>query len=834
MERSGITYEGSECEKPGLALGGLGTSTLEIGRDGAFRELRVQNHWSGNVSPTPSGTFLSVYARAERGDAVGRVLQLRVPHGLTAVPGLTYTGRFPFVDIRYHEPAFPCRVALEAFSPFVPHDPEASSLPLVFLTFRLENPGDEPVTAAAAVSWVNDIAAEGQRPRGWPAAGNHNSVLTEGHPAVLMQTHAPGLAGSEYLLACLPADGARYSAVSDWWRAPPGRWMGPNVKVEKGDPVGAWRRFLECGSLPEESNHDDGLGRFSPHQPAAAVAGRVDLAPGETKEVRFALVWFFPHHWGRPGSKARTFLGHQYAVRFPNGPRQVGEWAFPRRESLCARSRAWRSLIEESSLPPKCRALMAEVVCLLPRLSWWLADGRFVLHESIDCPRMQATILGIYSAPVLSALFPDLHAKSLRATAAYQLGSGEIPSTLGISTVNHPEYRVFNTGDASVFTIVTAWEMLWGGDPDFVEDMYPVLKRVLQWAEKELDADRDGIPDSHGIDQGWDTFPMHGAAAYIADQWMAALLAGEELALRRDDADFAGWCATARGKASDTVENVLWNGSYYDLAHDAATGARSDICFSDQFTYGTVPAVILGLGDTHPRDRVRSSLEAIWRLNVRPCTFVGRMGSNADGTPADSTVHEEQAGVASQSNAFTPASIAPLAACAVQHGMVDEGLALVEDMARVIIDQVKEPWSGRLLFDSTSGECFYGLLYSDCLILWDVMYALLGVHVDMPERSLGLAPPRVPVKVPVFGRLYVGQVEFSVLDQGVELLLTSVRDRPTTIRLLAVRLPPGSPPGTCSVQEGVAGGIRPGRTGETVLADVVVPAGGQLRLRWGP
>ena len=70
------------------------------------------------------------------------------------------------------------------------------------------------------------------------------------------------------------------------------------------------------------------------------MAGQVELAPGEEKEVRFALVWFFPNHWDRPESKAAALLGHQYAVRFPQGTRDVARWAFPRRESLRQRSLA--------------------------------------------------------------------------------------------------------------------------------------------------------------------------------------------------------------------------------------------------------------------------------------------------------------------------------------------------------------------------------------------------------------------------------------------------------------------------------------------------------------
>jgi uncharacterized protein (DUF608 family) len=793
------------------------------------QNLRLQNDWSLSIPPTPAATFLAIHARSLSGKKAGRLLQLTPPDGLKGIGALTYTGRFPTVEIAYRDPEIPCHVTLEAFSPFVPHDAAASSLPLVFFTFRLRNPGLERVTAAVAMSWVNDIRAE---TNGWPACGNRNAVLAGAEPAVLMDTRVAEIAHSEYLLACLPADGVRYRAVADWWTGQPGRWLGPNVQPARLEPLTRWRSFLDEGVLPPESRYDDGLGRYSTHRPVAAIAGEVDLPPGAEKEVRMALVWYFPWHWDRYATRARILLGHQYATRFPRGTREVAAWAFPQRSSLRQRSLSWRALIEESSLPPRYRSLAAEILYLLPRLSWWLADGTFVLHESIDCPRIHPTLLDIYMAPVLAAMFPELHAQSLRTIAAGQLESGEIPSTLGIGSVYQREYRVFNPGDASTFPIVAAWEVLWGGDLEFARQIYPVVKKVLQWGERELDADRDGIPDVHGIDQGWDTLPMYGAAAYIADEWIAALRAGETLARRCGDAEFATWCGALGKKASATAENQLWNGKYYDLAHDPVTGRRSRICFADQFTYGTVAAGLLGLGDIHPRPRVRTALEQIWRLNVKPCKYVCRMGSNPDGTPADSSVHEKQKGSASQSNCFTPVSTAPLATAAIQHGMVEEGLDLIERTAEVIIRHTRAPWSGQLLFDSSNGRCFYGLHYSDCLILWDVMYALLGAQMDMSQRSLNLAPPRIPVKVPLFGKLYTGQVEFSRVPNAVQLRLTNCTEEPCHLRRLCVQLPPGTVSGKCLVEEGTVRAITSGTANATVASDVVIQSRSVLRLKW--
>ncbi len=839
MSRHGISYRGSVDAELGMAIGGLGTCTFELGRDGSFQNVRLNNAWHLSLNPTHRAAFLSVHARragAARG--VGRILQLRAPGKLPAVAGLTYTGRFPFVTLDYRDPGLPCRVSLEVFSPFVPRDAASSSVPAAFFTVTLRNPGRAPLVVSAALSWANDMAAEYTK-RGWPSEGNRNAAIEVGGlPAVLMDTRQSALAGSEYLLACLPADGVRYAATADWWPALKGRWQGPNVMVEgelikRDDESGcaAWKPFLERGRLPAEGDYDDGLGRFSRHQPVGAVAGEVRLEPGETREVRFALAWFFPHHYDRLGGQcARPFYGHRYAVRFPGGTRAVADWAIPRRDALRERGLAWRRLLERSSLPPAFRAMAAEIVYLLPRISWWLADGRFCLYESIDCVRMHPPILDRYIATVMAALFPELHAVPLRMIAAGEVGDGEIPSTLGISSVTRPEYRVFNASEAGIFPLSVLWQALWNGDPAFLAELAPVAKRVLKWGLRELDQDGDGIPDVHGVDQGYDSFPMMGTAAYIADQWMAALRAGERLAGLTGDEPFAAWCRRAGAKASRFVERRLWNGRYYNLSLDVTTGKTSDICFMDHFSNGTLPARLLGLGEIHPRARVLKTLDSIWRLNIKPCAFVGRLGANPDGSPAQCTTHPREDG-SSMSSCFGPVSIAPLAALAIWYGRAAQGLELVEAMAELVVSRLKTPWSAQLMFNSQTGKCFYGLHYSDMLVLWDVPHALIGLGVDALAGELSLAPAMQPVRVPVFSKFFCGLASFGVERGRLRMTLSDALE-PARIPTLTVTLPPGRRACRAAVRGGQAKADGRDASGRFVFRDVRLAPGQVLRVEW--
>lgn len=815
----GITFRGEITEKLGLSLGGLGTGTLEIDRAGRFRRLAVQNNWCTPVDPVAS--FLSLHVRSDK-QAVGRLLQLEGLSGLPGMSSLTYRGHFPFVSIDYEDESLPCSVSLEAFSPFVAHDADSSSLPLVFLTLRVTNCGALPLTVAAAVSWHNDIAVSpGNRMH--RAQGNWNKVIdAAGCRGVLMGTDSAVLAGSEYLLAAVPEPGVTTATVADWWQDQHGRWLGPNVPAEGADGAfPRWAEFLDTGTLPEPAQIADGLGEHSYHCPAAAVSCESTLAPGEVRELRFVLAWTFPHHRDTVGHD----LGHAYAVRFPHGTRDVLQWALPRFSDLRAWSRRWTELIDHASLPANTRNLITNVAYMLPRATWWLADGRFLNYESINCPLMNPVVLELYSAPAMAALFPDQHALALRNSIEYQLESGEIPTFLGHCSVDEPRYRVFSIQDVSAFVLAVYWQTLWGGGgPEFMTDMYPVVKGVLQYGES-LDLDGDGVPDAHGIDQAWDTWPMYGAAMYVADPWLAACKAGAALAQRVGDPAFQTWCERLFSKAAETIESRLWNGSYYRLYDDPANERRSETCFLDQFA-GQAIASLLGLGELHPPERIRSSLEAIWEHNVRPCRHGARSGAMPDGTPDKSSTTN------AQSNSFTPACIAPGCAVAMRYGMLDEAVALAEEMADIIINQVQDPWHGLLLFDADTGEHFYGSHYIDILILWQVLHALTGYQVNILDRTLTLTPPRVPVTGPVFTKLFFGEVRLSRTGQSIELQLCNAADAPCLLGRLAIHPPEGLEV-TGDVQvNGRASDTAVATDGAVTVSDLIIPAGDCVTVAW--
>ena len=53
--------------------------------------------------------------------------------------------RYPIAEVAYDIPGFPVQVSLEALSPAIPQDSEASGIPVAMFQFTLTNKGPWPV-----------------------------------------------------------------------------------------------------------------------------------------------------------------------------------------------------------------------------------------------------------------------------------------------------------------------------------------------------------------------------------------------------------------------------------------------------------------------------------------------------------------------------------------------------------------------------------------------------------------------------------------------------------------------------------------------------------------
>ena len=148
----------TKASSSGIALGGIGTGSVELFPDGEFHAWQIANppRWTdkcfeAKVDDGEGSTgALSFWVRtkAEGSRLVVRKLGMRTEaEDFTyrmfgwnkPVERIDFDGRFPVCDLNYMDSALPCRVSLRAVSPFVPHQSDISATPGFYMDFELEN-----------------------------------------------------------------------------------------------------------------------------------------------------------------------------------------------------------------------------------------------------------------------------------------------------------------------------------------------------------------------------------------------------------------------------------------------------------------------------------------------------------------------------------------------------------------------------------------------------------------------------------------------------------------------------------------------------------------------
>lgn len=151
----------------------------------------------------------------------------------------------------------------------------------------------------------------------------------------------------------------------------------------------------------------------------------------------------------------------------------------------------------------------------------------------------------------------------------------------------------------------------------FLKRNWAKIKKALEWLIRK-DSNGDGIiegPQHNTLDQDW-----HGEVAWLSGLFLAALRAGEEMAMEMQDPGFAGNCRAIVNAGRKSIVGSLFNGEYFIHTGDPAnlnTVGSYDGCEIDQ-VLGQSWACQVALGDVLPREQTRIALKSLWKYNFTP------------------------------------------------------------------------------------------------------------------------------------------------------------------------------------------------------------------------
>ena len=786
-------FQGPQLKMISFPLGGVAAGSIGLGGRGQLQNWEIFNR--PNKGFRPAYALASIWARVGTGTPVARVLESRIlpPYegqdglGSNNVPGLsrlesaTFTGEYPLAQIEFQDRSLPVKVELDAFSPFIPHDPDDSGLPVAILRYRVSNPGTLPARVGIAFSIDNPVNT-GEK----SGDQRRNEYRTDGGMAGLTMTN-PGLAEDhpmrgDFVLAAMMD---KEMEVSHWAGWPAGRWW--------NSPLLFWDQFSKAGSLGAEPQ---------PHNAVGVLSLQTTIAPGETASFPFLLGWRFPNRtpdwcgWTAPEGEGNTVIGNYYAVRFKSAWEAVAYTA-KHLETLEARTRMFAAALRESTLPAVVKdAASANLSTLATTTCFRTADGEFHGFEGSDdtrgCCFGNCTHVWNYET-VTPFLFPSFARSLRRSSFGYSMDDAGAMHFRQLLPGGKARSG-FAAADGQMGQIIHAWlDWKLSGDDELLRSTWPRARKALEfaWVPGGWDANRDGVME--GVQHNTYDVEFYGPNPMCGIYYLGALRAGEEMARATGDSASAQTYRSLFEQGSRWIDANLFNGEFYIQKvrgfrrGEIADNLRSDMgsdntelpeyqagdgCLVDQLV-GQYLADTGGLGPLVSTENIRTTLKSIYRYNYKP--------SLADHENMQRTyaLNEESAVVVCDygkterpripfpyfAEAWTGLEYT-VAALMMRWGMVDEGIEVMSNTRLRFDGEKRNPWD--------EAEC--GHHYARAMSAWSSILALSGFRYDGALAAVTAVPLLQPSAFQSLWSTGTGWGTFAIRQQADGTALTvSVR-----------------------------------------------------------
>jgi uncharacterized protein (DUF608 family) len=733
-------------------LGGIGTGNISLDQNGRLCDFELWNRPNkGFRSPF---TFFAVRTETPDGVVYTKALESQLPPPYPGSQGANYwemgglsrfrhsrmTGSYPFVTISLSDGAMPLEAEIEAFTPFIPLAADDSSLPAAVIRYRVRNTTAEPLAVSVAGSLVNLTVLEAIDSWTKPlfGAGPVNQYTDNG---IVRGIHFRNAARTEkeldYMeMALLTTEETGVSYLENW---------GDNAWWDA--LYDFWNDFTADGELEPHRPVRGKASYYTPRDrmPMASLCLRKTAPPGGTAVFPFIISWYHPNRiraWKQDGpvSKKHPVIRNYYA-KFGNALQSAGYLA-ENLDRLEGKSREFAGALEMSSLPDYVKeAVSANITVIRSTTCFRVEDGTFFgwegSHDKVGSCDGNCTHVWNY-AQTMAFLFPELERSMRRTEFLYETDPDGRMYFRAHRYMGEPDQDNLPAADGQLGTIIRLyrdWKLC--GDRDFLEDMWPMAKRALEYAFTCWDRGGDGLLDS----QAHNTYDIefYGVTSMLNSIYFAALRAGEEISAYLGDTARAETYRTIRERGAAKLDTLTFNGEYYEQLIDNVDEYKHQYgkgCLADQ-VLGQELAHINGLGYVLDRKHVRKAVKSIFTYNFRE-DFRGfnnlqRMYAINDdggllicawpqgGKPENPLVYcdEVWTGIEYQ-----------VASHLIYEGYVREGLAIVEAI-RARHDGVKRsPWD--------EVEC--GHHYARSLASYGVLLALTGFRCDAVNKKLYFKP----------------------------------------------------------------------------------------------
>ena len=213
-------YEGEHLNRVAFPMGGLGAGMLCLEGTGALSHVSVRHR--PDIFNEPC-VFSALSIKGAPGMA--KVLEGPVPawkvfgsrgcgtggkgktYGLPRFSSARFSARFPFAEVTLDDEECPVSVKITGWSPFIPADADASSLPVAALEYEFTNRSSSELDLVFSFNAMNFMAVEDEKP----------AVLSTQKGFILSQSADVGR-GSLSAAFCAEVDSEDVSVNCLWFR----------------------------------------------------------------------------------------------------------------------------------------------------------------------------------------------------------------------------------------------------------------------------------------------------------------------------------------------------------------------------------------------------------------------------------------------------------------------------------------------------------------------------------------------------------------------------------------------------------------------------------------
>ena len=508
--------------------------------------------------------------------------------------------------------------------------------------------------------------------------------------------------------------------------------------------IGEGRGTAQLAPPPKESVFAGG-GPASASSPAdqpliGGVVQSLNLEPGASGTMPFVVAWHFANTI-ETIKGAET--GHGYGKRFADAA-EVARHVAGNFDRLDRTTRLWNATWYDSTLPYWfLERSIIPLGSLASPTCYRFADGRFYTYEGIRSCWGHPNHVWHY-AHAHARLFPELEQDVIE----------RVWYGFGFKPDGSMAYRGEFGGDSAIdghCGVILAALRAHQTNPDgeFLKRVWPRVKKSIEYANAN-DRDGDGLLDTPKLttlDEPW-----HGMIPWTSSLYIAALKAGEQMALEMGDAEFAADCRVRAEKGRAAMDAKLFNGEWFvqipDPENPNKLGAYETVHIDQVMGQGWAWQV--GLGRVLNEDTTRSALRSLWRYNFARNLDAFDAQADPKGRPyyADGeggmilTAHalgrETPYGVYSEFACYLNETMNgfeyQVAAHMIAEGMVKEGLAVLKTL--------DERYDGNKRNPFNEVEC--GDHYARSMASYGALIAISGFEYDGPKRHIGFAPRLTP------------------------------------------------------------------------------------------